>query len=141
MLPTLLAALLVGLVAGLRTFTAPAVLVWVRDRGGLWAILLSIGAVFEYVLDVNPKAPARTGPAGLVPRIIGGAFCGWQLAVMHGGSTIAAAVLGAVGAVGGAYGGLALRKKAIDVMGLIPSGLLEDAIAIGLAFLVVVYAA
>jgi uncharacterized membrane protein len=132
-----LAALLIGLVVGLRTFTAPAVLLWVRDRGGFWAILISVGAIIEYFGDVHPKAPARTSPAGLVPRILAGAFCGWQLAAMHGGSTIGGAVLGAVGAVGGAYGGLALRKKAIDAIGLVPSGLLEDTIAIGLAYLII----
>ena len=43
----------------------------------------------------------------------------------------------AVGAVGGAYGGLALRKKTIDAIGLIPSGLLEDALAIALAYLII----
>lgn len=133
----MLAALLIGVVVGLRTLTAPAVLLWVRDRGGFWAILISVGAVIEYFGDTRPNAPARTGPTGLVPRILAGAFCGWQLAAMHGGSTIGAAVLGGVGAVGGAYGGLALRKKALDAIGLVPSGLLEDAIAIGLAYLII----
>lgn len=140
MIPVLLAALLIGLVAGLRTFTVPAVLLWLRDRGGLWAILISIGAIIEYFGDVRPNTPARTGLTGLVPRILAGAFCGWQLAAMHamsGGSTIGAAVLGAIGAVGGAYGGLALRKKAIDAFGLVPSGLLEDAVAIALAYLII----
>lgn len=133
----MLAALLVGFVAGLRTFTAPAVLLWLRDRGGLWAILISVFAVIEYLGDIHPKAPPRTAPMGLVPRILGGAFCGWQLAAMNGGSTIGGAVLGVVGAVGGAYGGLALREKAIAAIGLVPSGLLEDAVTIALAYLVI----
>lgn len=140
MMPVLLAAFLIGLVVGLRTLTAPAVLLWLRDRGGFWAILISVGAIVEYFGDVRPNAPARTGLTGLVPRILAGAFCGWQLAAMHampGSSTICAAVLGAIGAVGGAYGGLVLRKKAIDAIGLVPSGLLEDAVAIALAYVVI----
>ena len=136
----MLAALLLGLVVGLRTLTAPAVLLWIRDRGGVWAILLSIGAIVEYLGDIHPKAPARTAASGLIPRILAGAFCGWQLAVMHGGPKAAGAVFGAVGAYGGAYGGLALRKKAIAAIGLVPSGLLEDAIAIALSLVIIAHA-
>lgn len=134
---TMLAALLIGLVAGLRTFTAPAVLLWLRDRGGVWAILTSVAALIEYYADVHPKAPPRTAVSGLVPRMLGGAFCGCQLTAMHGGAAIAGAALGFVGATAGAYASLALRKKAIDAIGVVPSGLLEDAVAIALSFLVV----
>ena len=135
----MLAAFLIGLVVGLRTLTAPAVLLWLRDRGGVWAFVLSVGAIIEYFGDVSRRAPARTGPTGLVPRILSGAFCGWQLAAMHGGSLAPAAALGSVGAVAGAFGGLALRRRAIAAIGLVPSGLLEDAIAITLSFLVITY--
>lgn len=135
----MLAALLIGLVAGVRTFTAPAVLLWLRDRGGVWAILTTIGAVIEYYGDVHPKAPPRTAATGLVPRILAGAFCGWQISAMHGGSALGGAALGVVGAVAGAYGSLALRLRVIEAIGVVPSGLLEDAIAIALSFLVIVY--
>ncbi len=137
---TLLAALLIGLVVGLRTFTAPAVLLWLRDRGGVWAILASIGALIEYYGDVHPKAPPRTAASGMVPRILAGAFCGWQISLMHRGPAIGGAILGIVGAVAGAYGSLALREKAIEAIGVVPSGLLEDAIAIALSLVIIVKA-
>ena len=136
----MLAAFLIGLVVGLRTLTAPAVLLWLRDRGGVWAFVLSAAAIIEYFGDVSPKAPARTGPTGLIPRILSGAFCGWQLAAMHGGSPAPAAALGSLGAVAGAFGGLALRRQAIAAIGLVPSGMLENAIAIMLSFLIIAYA-
>jgi len=136
----LLAAFLIGLVAGLRTFTAPAVLLWVRDRGGVWAILASVGALIEYYGDVHPKAPPRTAATGMVARILGGAFCGWQIAGMHGGPAMAGALVGVVGAIAGAHASLALRLRAIEAIGLVPSGLLEDAIAIALSFVIIVKA-
>ena len=136
---SLIAAFLIGLVVGMRTLTAPAVLLWVRDRGGIWAIVVSIGAIVEYALDIHPKAGARTGPPGLIPRILSGAFCGWQLTAMHGGSAIGGALLGAVGAVAGTFGSLPLRMAAIKAIGLVPSGLTEDVLAIVLAFLVIAY--
>jgi uncharacterized membrane protein len=131
MLMLILAAFLLGVVAGLRTFTAPAVF-WIVRHGGVWAIVLAVLAVVEYAGDLLPKAPARTGAVGLTARILSGAFCGWQIS----GSAIGA-VAGAAGAVAGAYGGLALRVKAIAVIGAIPSGILEDLVAIGAAALIV----
>ena len=134
MLPLLLAAFLLGVVAGLRTFTAPAVF-WILRHGGIWAIVLVVLAVAEYGADLHPKAPARTSAGPLVVRILSGAFCGW--AITGGG---AGAALGVAGALAGAYGGLAVRKKLSDAIGAIPSGLVEDAFAIAAAVLIVMHA-
>jgi len=136
MLPALLACFLLGIVAGLRTFTAPAVL-WLLRHGGLWAWLLSAAALFEYALDVSPKAPARTRAVGLSVRIVSGGFVGWAIATSAGHSAIAGAIAGIAGAIAGAYGGLALRLKLIEIMGPITSGIVEDVVAIGLAVLIV----
>lgn len=131
MLVLIVGAFLLGIVVGLRTFTAPAVL-WIVRHGGIWAIVLAIAAVVEYAGDLLPKAPARTGAVGLTARILSGAFCGWQIS----GSAIGA-VAGVAGAVAGAYGGLALRTRAIAVIGAVPSAILEDLVAIGAAALIV----
>lgn len=138
MIPVLLAAFLLGLVAGLRTFTAPAVL-WLLRHSGIWAVLLGIAAVLEYAGDVYPKTPSRTAPPSLIARLISGGFVGWSLSAMAGGSTAAGAIAGVLGAAAGTYGGAAARARAIAVMGLVPSGILEDVVAIALAIVVVTH--
>jgi uncharacterized membrane protein len=139
MLPLLLAIFVLGFVAGLRTFTAPAVL-WLMRHGGVWAIVLAVLAVVEYVGDLYPKTPARTGAFGLVARIVSGAFVGWSMATSAGSSGTTGAIVGIVGALAGAYGGLGIRLKAIAAIGGIPAGLLEDVVAIALAVVAVGFA-
>jgi uncharacterized membrane protein len=132
----LLLAFLLGVVSGLRTFTAPAVL-WIMRHGGLWAYVLLAAAVFEYFYDVHPKAPPRTSTPSIVVRLVSGAFVGWWVAVATGVSPALGAIAGGIGAVLGAYGGLALRRRAIAAMGIVASGLLEDIVAITVAVLIV----
>lgn len=132
----LLLAFLLGVVSGLRTFTAPAVL-WIMRHGGLWAYVLSAGALFEYFLDVQPKAPPRTGAIGLVGRLLSGAFVGWWAAATSGISPAGGALAGAIGALAGAYGGLAVRKRAAAAVGNVASGILEDLVAIAAAVAIV----
>jgi uncharacterized membrane protein len=138
-MPLLLAAFLLGCVAGLRTFTAPAVL-WLMRHTSLLAYVLGVAALAEYFADLLPKVPARTSVGPLVLRMASGAFCGWGLAWSGGGLTIAAAVVGALGAILGAYGGLALRMRAIALIGRVPAALAEDLVAILGAILIVAYA-
>lgn len=135
-MPYLLLAFLLGLVVGLRTFTAPAVL-WLMRHPGPWAIGLAAFALIEYAMDVNPKAPARTGTVGLVARVVSGAFVGWAIGLAFHGSPIAGAIAGAIGAVIGAYGGLAIRLRLSATIGNVPSGLLEDLIAIAASVAIV----
>jgi uncharacterized membrane protein len=123
------AAALIGVVTGLRTFTGLAVL-WVMRHRSVWAFLLAIAAVAEYAGDLSPKAPSRTALPGLAARLVSGVFCGWVIAGAGNGSVWAGALLGAAGAIAGAYGGLALRECAIGTIGAVPAALLEDAVAI-----------
>jgi uncharacterized membrane protein len=128
-------ALCLGFVSGLRMFTAPAAVL--IARGTLWSIPFVIGAVVEYVLDVLPSTPSRTGPRGLIGRIISGAFSGWLIVTMHGGAGIPGAIAGIVGALIGAYAGHAARIAAIARFGAYPAAFTEDVLAIGLAVLIV----
>jgi uncharacterized membrane protein len=128
--------LLLGIVAGLRTFTAPAVLWMVRHRSAV-AYLLAALAFLELAGDLHPKAPPRTGAAGLIARLASGGFCGWAITAPAGGSVVLGVVLGLVGALIGAYGGLAVRERAIDLIGRVPAALVEDAVAVVGAALVV----
>jgi uncharacterized membrane protein len=122
-------ALLFGLIAGLRTLTAPAA--YFLHRGGIAGYVLAVAALGEYIYDASPIAEARTGVRGLSVRIISGGVTGWFVAGFPG------AAAGAVGAVAGCYGGHAMRVALIKAIGALPAALLEDAIAIGLAFFAV----
>jgi uncharacterized membrane protein len=122
------AAFLLGLIAGLRTFTAPAVLWLIRHRTPA-AYILCVLALAEYAGDLYPSAPPRTKAAGLVARLFSGAFCGWAVTSSAGGSVLGG-VVGAFGAVIGAYLGLAARTRAVGLVGRVPAALAEDAVAI-----------
>lgn len=128
-MPYLLLAFALGLIVGLRTFTAPAVL-WLMRHPGPWAYALGAFALIEYAVDLFPNAPPRTSTTGLVARVVSGAFVGWMIGLAFGRSSIAGAIAGAIGAVIGAYGGLAIRLRLIAAIGSVPSALIEDALAI-----------
>ena len=129
-------AFLLGVVSGLRVFTAPAVL-WIMRHGGIWSYVFLTCAVLEYFFDAHPKTPRRTRSAGLVPRLISGAFVGYWIALATESSPTAGIVLGCAGALVGAYAGLALRRKTTAAMGTTSAGILEDIIAITGAIAVV----
>jgi uncharacterized membrane protein len=128
----LLLAFLLGIVAGLRTFTAPAVL-WIMRHGGAWAYVLGAAALFEYAVDLHPKGPNRTALPGLVARFASGAFVGWWIAVSSADIAVVGALAGGLGAMIGAYAGLAARMRAIVLIGNVPAGLCEDVVAIAAA--------
>jgi uncharacterized membrane protein len=131
----LIGAFLLGIVAGLRALTAPAVLY--LARGGIAGFILAVGALAELVGDILPNTPARTFPLGLIARIVSGAFVGWMLCAWHGGASWAGAVLGIIGALIGTYGGKAARLWLIERVGGVPAALIGDVAAIGLAIGVV----
>jgi uncharacterized membrane protein len=144
-------ALGIGLVAGLRSLTAPAAVSWGAHLGRLAlngspfafmgskaaVAVLSLLALVEYVGDLLPKTPSRIAPGPLIARIISGGFCGVCLYVSAGQSWIPGACLGGIGAVIGAFAGYHTRKKLVetlkvkDAMIAIP----EDLVAVGLAYL------
>lgn len=127
----LVLALILGIVSGLRVFTAPAAVLLVR--GGIWGIVLAIFALVEYVVDAMPKTPSRTAPMSVFLRLISGAFVGWMIATGHGASGIAGGITGVIGALIGTYGGHAVRMMAIARIGPIPAAITEDIVAIALA--------
>ncbi|HTD37043.1 MAG TPA: hypothetical protein VK669_06000 [Candidatus Limnocylindrales bacterium] len=131
----LLLALAIGFVSGLRTMTSLAALALTRST--LWGIVLSIAAVGEYVVDAMPNVPSRTALPSIVVRPVSGAIAGWLIAAWHGGSPVAGAIAGIVGALAGTYGGHAARLWAIARIGAIPAAIAEDVVAIALAALLV----
>src|SRR5262249_36631656 len=122
---------LIGVLAGLRSMTAPAVTAWAARCGGLslrallsWlgslpaVALFTLGAIAELVADKLPKTPSRTAPAGLITRILTGGLSG--AAIYYAGSNQGywlGAILGAAGAVAGCFGGYLARKTLVKALG------------------------
>jgi len=147
----LVLALLIGIVAGLRAMTAPAVVSWAGYAGrlslagtplafmGSWWVpwLFTVLALGELVTDQLPSTPSRKVPVQFGARVITGALAGLTIAAT-GASLAAGAVAGAVGAVIGTLGGAALRARLAGFFGEDrPAAFIEDAIAIIGALLIV----
>ena len=143
----------IGIVAGLRSLTAPAAVSWAAHLGWLdlhesalafmgstvTVVILSLAALAEYVADVLPTTPRRTLPGPLIGRMVLGGLSGACLTVSADRSWVVGAIAGGIGGVIGAFGGYEIRKRLVsglkikDAFVAIP----EDLVAIVLAYLVV----
>jgi uncharacterized membrane protein len=145
-----LLALLIGIVAGLRAMTPPALVAWAAhlgwiDLSGSWLgffantwvrWILTLLAIVELVTDQLPSTPSRTVPIQFGARIATGALCGAALGTA-GGAMLGGLVAGIVGAVIGTLGGRALRARLAAAFGSDrPAAFIEDAVAIGGALLI-----
>ncbi len=150
-----LLALLIGLVAGLRAMTAPAAVAWGAYLGwlavaGTWAGFMShwiavavftVLALVEFVGDQLPATPSRKVPVQFGTRLVSGAFAGAVVGTA-GGALVAGLIAGVIGAVIGTYGGAEARARLAAAFGRdLPAALIEDAVAILLAFCVISMAA
>jgi uncharacterized membrane protein len=143
----------IGIVAGLRSLTAPAVVAWgaylswlnlhgsaLAFMGSTTAVaIFSLLAIGELVADKLPMLPSRTAPAPLLARIITGGLCGACLCAAAGKSLIVGALLGGMGGVIGAFVGYAVRKRLVNNLHIkdFVVAVCEDALAVGLALLLV----
>ncbi len=149
----LILAVGIGIVAGLRSLTAPALVCWAAHLGwmnlqgtplafmgsavavGIFTVL----AIVELVADTLPKTPPRTAAVGLIARIIMGGLCGACIYAAGAATPIVGAVMGIIGALIGTYAGYHTRRalvnglKVKDIFIAIP----EDIIAIVLAYCIV----
>lgn len=144
-----LLALLIGVVAGLRSLTAPAVVAWAAligwvDLHGTWAswmaniitvIVFTVLAVGELVNDKLPKTPARTAAPIFAARIVLGGLAGAALGAWPHW-TFTALGAGVIGAVLGTLGGYHVRRRLVAATGgkALPIALLEDVVAIAGGF-------
>lgn len=144
-------ALLIGVIAGLRTMTAPAAIAWaaylgwldlsaswLSFMGSIWAVgIFTILALVELVTDQLPSTPSRKVPQQFGARLVMGALTGLAIATPYGGA-IVGLIAGIVGAVIGTYGGAAVRAKLAASFGRDPpAAFIEDAVAIVGAYLIV----
>jgi uncharacterized membrane protein len=139
----------IGVVAGLRSMLAPAVVAWgvrlgwLNVHGSPFAFMesnlalagLSILALGELVADLLPFVPKRTAVAPLIARMLSGGFCGACLCASANRSFAIGVALGAAGAVIGAFAGYEIRRRLVTKLNIkdLFVALSEDAIAVGLA--------
>jgi uncharacterized membrane protein len=117
------AALLLGLAAGLRTFSAPAALALRARHLDAPRRLVLLAAAGELVADKLPSTPSRLSRRGLNGRLLSGALSG-QLVAGRAGALRAAAA-----ALAGAVAGYAFRTRAPGWR----AAVCEDGVALALA--------
>ena len=150
---TLLLAFSIGIVAGLRSMTAPAVVAWavhlgwinlsgshLAFMGSTWAVaILTLGALVEFVADQLPATPARTTAVPLTARIVMGLRSGACLGTIGGVSPLLGALFGAIGAIVGTFGGYRARVGLVRALGApdFAIAIPEDLVAVGLGIFLV----
>ena len=155
----ILKAFNIGVIAGMRSLTAPALVSYKlahtnpnRSVGpaipdsklhfltsSTTANVLAVLAGGELIGDKVPGVPNRIDPMPLTMRVGSGALSAAALTEADGNSAPIGAVVGALGAVAGAYAFFYLRRWLTHEKGL-PDPLValaEDALAIGLGWQVV----
>jgi len=143
----------IGIVAGLRSLTAPAVVAWAVQVGWLnlhgsplafmgstpAVAIFSLLALGELVADKLPMIPKRTAPAPLLGRVVTGGLCGACLCAAAGKALITGALLGGTGAIVGAFVGYQVRRGLVTKLHIkdLFVAICEDLLAIGLAVFIV----
>jgi uncharacterized membrane protein len=141
----------IGIVAGLRSLTAPAVVAWGAHLGWLnlngsplafmgstaAVAIFSLLAIGELIADKLPATPKRTAPAPLIARIITGGLCGACLCAAEAKASLAGALLGGIGGVIGAFLGYNTRRRLDLHIKDVAVALCEDVVAVGLALFLV----
>jgi uncharacterized membrane protein len=124
----LIAIPLLGLVTGMRSMTAMAVLCWFAYKGDLslddtwasWAARLTTAIIFtvlalgELVADKLPKTPNRIAPGPLLVRVVMGGLIGAIVAAGLNGSGVEGIILGVGGALIGSFGGFLVRREIVS---------------------------
>jgi uncharacterized membrane protein len=143
----------IGIIAGLRSLTAPALVSWAAhlgwlDLSGSWLsflgsraaiIVLSLLAFAELVADKLPKTPKRTNLGPLVFRMITGGFSSIAICTSAHQSLLIGTILGVLGSLASAFAGYEIRHRLVEAFGLPDFGVAaaEDIVAIGGGFLIV----
>jgi len=138
-------AFLIGVIAGLRSMTAPAVVSWGARLGWLHlegtplaflgspitSYILSALALGELIADKLPTTPSRKTLAPFMGRIGTGALSGAAIGAASGG-LLGGLIAGALGGAVGTLGGYEFRSRLVKAIGGkdLPVAILEDVIAI-----------
>ena len=148
----LISAFVLGVACGLRAMIGLAAVSWAAGSQllplqGTWLSFLgnrvtpyitSLLAIGEMINDKLPKTASRLVPPQFGARIVMGAFAGTAIGLSHG--HLAMGILcGVVGSVVGTLAGARARAFAAKLFGRdLPAALLEDVVAIAIAFVAIV---
>ena len=143
----------IGVIAGLRAFTAPAVVCWAAHLGWInlhgshlaflgsmvTVVIVTLLAIVELVNDKLPATPNRTTPGPLGFRIVTGGLSGAALVIAGSQVVLLGPIAGIVGAVLGTFAGYQARHQIVTRLKGKDFGiaLVEDLIAIGGGLLIV----
>jgi uncharacterized membrane protein len=154
MIAMICAAALIGIVAGLRALTAPAIVSWAAAYGVLGTVwgwvgfmekpyvpwIFTVLALGEMVTDQLASTPSRKVPIQFAARILMGGLAGATIGASSV-SLVYGLAAGVVGAVIGTLGGAAARGALAKAFGNDhPAAFVEDAVAIALGVAAIVIA-
>jgi len=145
--------LCIGIVAGMRSLTALAVVCWAIRLGWLdltgfrlaflgstpACIVVSLLALGEIINDKLPNTPNRTDAIPFGARLVTGMLSAMIIFMSAHQSIALGLVLGLVGAFIGTYGGFHIRYYLVKDRGLpdLVVAIVEDIVAVGGGFLLV----
>lgn len=137
-----------GILAGMRTFSAPVVASHILSRhksknlsgsplkfmqSDTTALVFKVLAAGELVGDKLPITPNRTATPGVIGRCVSGALAGASIFKASGSNALAGAIIGSVSALGSTFGCYYLRKFVVaktDIADPVIGGI-EDALVAG----------
>jgi len=154
MVSTYLKSFQIGIIAGMRAMSAPALLSHQLSRAQptplsgsalhflilpKTATALKVLAGGELIGDKLPSTPARVAFPQLGGRLVSGAVCGGALSEARGQKLTYGVLAGGLGAVLGSFAFYHLRRWLTHKKGLpdLPVALAEDTLTLGLGWLVV----
>ncbi len=141
-------AFIIGIACGLRAIVGLAAVSWAASCQHLaleetWLsflgkrftpFIISFMALGELVADKLPKTPSRLVPPQFGARVVMGATSGGAIGLSEGYFAIGL-IAGIAGSVAGTFAGSKVRALVAKLFGRdLPAALLEDVIAIALAF-------
>ena len=140
--------LCVGIIAGMRSASAPAIACHVLSKNKSneltnsslkfmesenLATVLKVLAIGELIVDKLPSTPPRIKPAGISARVISGALSTAAISKANRNSAITGAVLGSAAALASTFFFYFLRKKMGEKFKIYDPilGVIEDILVIG----------
>jgi uncharacterized membrane protein len=137
----MLRAALLGVATGMRSTVGLAAVVLTHDRPlpkplrrRLTSRAVAVSVAGELVADKLPTAHSRLEPPGLVARAVSAGLAGALVSDREGGRVAIDAVVAASVALVSAKVAHDLRARAAERWGAVPAAVVEDALAITIAF-------